>query len=744
MVKNNNNLSAGYEIGEDVKTDLDYLLRVCAANLSVYDEQLIIKAFHWCVDAHKKVVRKSGKPFYTHPLSVALIVAGEIPLDDISVVSALLHEIIHTKNQYNINDIRLEFGPTIAEIVEAITKIQRIDTKAIEQIENYRKLLLSLFKDVRIILIKLADTLHNMRTLEHLSYVKQMERAERAMSIYVPFAHRFGLGRLKLEMEDLAFKHLNRKEYEKIERRINLTWDEREEYIRTFTNPIRDRLAKVELMNKKKISYAIYGRAKHIFSIFNKMHLREKDMDELYDLFAVRIILDTEDSGYCFLVYGIVSEIYKPVPGTFKNYISSPKKNGYRSIHTAVVGPDGKYVEVQIRTKEMHRVSEKGVAAHFKYKRGFLPAQSVLDDQNLEEWMNLVRNVFENIGEDEPPEQLLDSVRKNLFLDEIYVFTPSKEFRILPKDATPLDFAFNIHSDIGMHCIGAKVNGKVTPLDYKLQSGDQVEILTSKNQKPLKEWLKLAVTQRAKYYLHKYFKEERNESIITGKSLLKQTAGENSRRPKEYELDRIVNILKLKNKDELFYKVGARKIQTSLVFDLLKEIREHNGIIQKENLDDDKSEQINPVNNTPLKKSSLPDYNLPIVYADCCLPVPGDRITVITEEEEMIIHRTSCEKIKAMLGRNNPSVSEIEWSSLKAKDYSARIKINGSNDSKLLNEISSVILSIKNTSIKSVNIENIEDGFKGRLTLGVESQEHLNSIIVKLLALEGIQSVDRD
>ena len=449
------------KLGVNKEADLEYLLLECAGHLKKFDENLITKAYHWCCEANKNRLLRSGEPFHTYPLSVAHVLISEIPLDDTSVASALLAGCIHQNGPFSLSDIRSEFSGTITEIVENIITIKKIDPETFSQLENYRKILLSLFKDVRIILIVLADKLHNLRTLEFLPEHKQYAQAKEAMEVYAPFAQRFGLFHLKWEIEDLSFKYINPQAYNEIKHGLKLTRNEREDYLKRFTKPIQDRLSKVELFKKNSISFEITARAKHIYSIFNKMIAREKGMDELYDLFAVRIIIDSDENSYCFLVYGILAELYKPVPGTFKNYISSPKKNGYQSIHTAVFGPQDKPVEIQIRTRKMHEISERGVAAHFDYKRGLLPAQSVLDDKELLEWMNLVRNTFENASGSDDTETILESLKNNLFQDEIYVFTPSKEFRVLPKDSTPLDFAYNIHSEIGNHCIGAKVNARV-------------------------------------------------------------------------------------------------------------------------------------------------------------------------------------------------------------------------------------------------------------------------------------------
>ncbi|MEE9226048.1 MAG: RelA/SpoT family protein, partial [Bacteroidota bacterium] len=422
---------------------LDELLVACRKNLKSVDEDLIRKAFEFSLNAHKYDMRASGEPYFHHPYEVAQIVANEVPLDDISVASALLHDVAED-TEYEVKDVREEFGDTIGAIVDGVTKITDIfRSHEVTQAENYRKLLLSMVNDIRVMLVKFADRLHNMRTLEYLSADKQQRLAKETLEIYAPFAHRFGLAKIKWELEDLAFKHLQPKEYEHLSRSIRAKRREREHFIKKFVAPIEKRL------KEQGFTFEISGRPKHLFSVYNKMINRDKPLEEIYDLFAVRIILDTENNNDCFGAYGIITEIYLPIPERFKNYISVPKKNGYRSIHTTVVGPEGKKIEVQIRTRAMHEVAEKGVAAHWKYKEN----TEALEEE-LESWVNWVRELFDRPDEEAPAQQLMESFKLNLYQDEIYVFTPKGDLKILPKGATPLDFAFEIHTKVGSHCIG--------------------------------------------------------------------------------------------------------------------------------------------------------------------------------------------------------------------------------------------------------------------------------------------------
>jgi RelA/SpoT family (p)ppGpp synthetase len=447
-----------------------------------------------------------------------MIISKEIPLDEDSVISAILHDIWSDSDKYDYNYVLNEFGKGVADIVDVIHKIRATELEVLDQpekIDNYRKFLLALSTDFRVILVKLADTLENMRNVGFKSPKEQERLARETMEIYTPFANRLGLRNLKWELDDLAFKILNPFEYESISNYLSENKFQRESYINKFIELIQERLEKDEFLKKNKITFELSGRAKHIFSIHNKMRLRKKSLDELFDLFAIRVVLNTPDPNICFYVYGIIASIYPPVPETFKDYISSPKKNGYKSIHTAVFGIDNKILEIQIRTEAMHHYSESGIAAHFKYKT-HIQTNSVLEKEEIQKWMLVVREIFENPGE-ENSGQILDEVRTNLFEDEIYVYTPTNEFINLPINSMPLDFAYHIHSDIGNHFVGAKVNGKMVTIDYRLRNGDKVEIIISAKAKPKEDWLEYAITSKARNQLHKYFKIENKNKEIRGR-----------------------------------------------------------------------------------------------------------------------------------------------------------------------------------------------------------------------------------
>jgi len=577
----------GYEYGIDVEKDQQFFLQECKKYLKYFNEEKIKKAFKICVEGHKNKLRMSGQPYYTHPIEVARIVLKEIPLDETSVISALLHDILDEGDKFTINDIQIEFGNDVANIVESINKIGHIENKELDnhtKIENYRKLLLSLFKDIRIILIKLADRLHNMRTIDYLPEYNRLKLSKETLDIYAPFANRFGLKNLKWELEDLSFRQINRAAYDEISNALRSTRQEREEYINNIITPLTEKLNRDELLKKLKIKFIIEGRPKHIYSIYNKMKLRNKSLNELYDLFAIRIIIDYNDPNICFYIYGLVASIFQPVPDTFKDYINNPKRNGYQSIHTAVIGPDKKIVEVQIRTKFMHEFAEEGFAAHFRYKSGKIDPNSILEQKQINDWITAVREIFENAGI-VTSDELIESVKKNLFFDEIYVYTPKNEFRTLPKDSTPLDFAFSIHSEIGYHYVGAKVNSKIAPIDYKLQSGDQVEILTSKNQTPKAEWLKYVVTSKAKSQILKFLKEEEKDLEAKGKDIWYNKLKDLGLSIEDSLLEQLIKFLKYENVKDFYIAIATSSIEINKAIDFIKYKLNENKDLSLENLE---------------------------------------------------------------------------------------------------------------------------------------------------------------
>lgn len=583
------------EIGKNPQDDLELLLIECKKQLNSFNEEKIKKAFMMCYEAHDNKLRLSGLPYYTHPLEVALILIKEIPLDDISLMAALLHDVLDDGDKYTIKDIEIEFGPEVSNIVEGIHKIGHIENKNIDkftQIENYRKLLLSLFKDVRIILIKLADRLHNMRTIQYLPESSRLKLAKETIDIYAPFANRFGLHNIKWELEDLSFKETNTKAYDEIKSQLKSTREQRQTYIDNFISSLYEILSKDELIKKLKVKYEIIGRAKHIYSIYNKMIARKKEMSELYDIIAVRVILDTTENNICFYTYGLIASYFAPAPDTFKDYINSPKRNGYQSLHCALVGPLKKMIEIQIRTKKMHDYAEEGFAAHFRYKGGNVNPSSILEEKQINDWMNAVREIFENAGFN-TSEELLDSVKKNIFFDEIFVYTPKNEFRTLPKDSTPLDFAFDIHTEIGYHYIGAKVNSRIVPIDYKLMSGDQVEILTSKKQTPKAEWLKYVVTSKAKSIINKFIKEEEKELETKGQEIWEEKIKNFDFQISQEEFDKLLKIFKFANSKKFFIAIATTKFDINQADDYIRyKLKEEIKLNEIQNNPEDNQDQI--------------------------------------------------------------------------------------------------------------------------------------------------------
>jgi RelA/SpoT family (p)ppGpp synthetase len=729
-------------LGNNQEQDLKELLEECRKNLKKFDEQLIVKAFHWCTDVHKDKVRRSGEPYYHHPLGVAHIVVSEMPLDDISVAAALLHHAITENEQYSMKSLRMEFGSVIAEIVEGIHKIRHIENQNIEQVENYRKFLLAMFRDVRIILVKLADRLHNMRTLGYLPLERQKRIAKETLEVFAPFAQRFGLGSLKWELEDLSFKFLDNKSYNDIKRRLNQSRAEREHYIKKFSQPLFELLKKNEELKANNIQFEISGRPKHIYSIFNKMKAREKPLEELMDLFAVRIILETNDSSYCYATLRALTSLYSPVHDTFKDYISNPKKNGYQSIHMAVYGPEGKFVEVQIRTRAMHEVAEKGVAAHFKYKRGLLPAQTILEDNGLEQWLDLIRTIFENL-DDESKDDLLASAKNNIFKDEIFVFTPANEFRTMPQNSTPLDFAYSIHTDIGNRCIGAKINGRIEPLDYKLKSGDQIEIMTSKNQKPSRDWLHCVATQRAKSAITKYFQNEERILWKKGKILWDEILQKNQLKVKNSELDSLLRQMEFKSRESFFAALGKDAVDLSYIFRLLNKTETNGDEFSNGNLKLIKGMQNSQDTGYKKYNANLKDGHIKIRMAQCCYPLPGDKIYMVIDSGKAEIHRAGCKKLKQLEKAGLSNIFDIDWSELPEMKLTSKLRISGEESAALITEITSILQNLTGVAIKSFNFDNTHNLFNGYVTFEVSSIEQINTIYSSLRLLKGIKNIER-
>ena len=708
---------------------LDELLEVCRRHLPSVNEPLITKSFEFCLEAHKNDLRASGEPYFTHPYEVALIVAKEIPLDDITIVSTLLHDVVED-TEFNLDILSKEFGKEVAEIVDGVTKISGIfKGQEITQAENYRKLLLSMVKDVRVILVKFADRLHNMRTLQYVNPDKQRRIAQETLEIYAPFANRFGLGRVKWELEDLSFKYLNKEAYDEIARKIKSKRRERESYIKKFTDPV------IEKLNEYGLKYEINGRPKHLYSIYKKMVTRNKPFEEIYDLFAIRIILDTENTNDCYTTLGIVNQMYLPVPDRFKDYISIPKTNNYQSIHTTVVGPEGRLVEVQIRTVKMHEVAEKGVAAHWKYKENKLAK-----DRDLENWVNWIRDIFENASKDEARKDLLESFKLNLYQDEIYVFTPKGDLRRLPVGSTPVDFAFEIHSKVGYHCIGAKVNGKIVPLDTQLHSGDQVEIITSKNQHPNKNWIKFALTHKAKTAVRKWINKEEEDIINAGKEIWEKKIKKLKLSFTTSDVAKLSVNLKYES-PRLFYRSiaqGKVNLDEVLTATKEKEKKERQPVLEFDNFASIAREDIGGIL-VDGKQSGIM-YS----YAKCCNPIPGDPVVgYITVGEGIKIHRKTCNNLIKISEKDASKLIPVQWPDAEGSLFVAGLSVMGEDSPGILNDISHAIVSYQNTNIKSININTNNSTFEGSVTLYVQNLDHLSRVIDRIKKLKGVYSVER-
>ncbi|HET6401413.1 MAG TPA: bifunctional (p)ppGpp synthetase/guanosine-3',5'-bis(diphosphate) 3'-pyrophosphohydrolase [Candidatus Kapabacteria bacterium] len=712
---------------------LNELLAACRKNLRFLDEEIVIRAFRLCYEAHKNDRRASGEPYFIHPFEVSMIVAQEIPLDDISVVAALLHDVVED-TAYQLEEIREEFGAEIADIVDGATKITDIfKSREITQAESYRKMLLSMVGDVRVMLVKFADRLHNMRTIEYLPPERQFRMAKETLDIYAPFANRFGLGKVKWELEDLAFKVLNREAYTDIKKALAAKRIERETYIAGFIEPI------VEAMREQHFKFEIVGRPKHIFSIYNKMMRLGKGLDEVYDLFAIRILLDTPNDNDCFAVFGLVSSIYTPVPERFKNYISLPKKNGYQSLHTTVIGPDGRMVEVQIRTRAMHEIAEKGVAAHWKYKEHLTAS-----DPDLEEWVKWVRDVFEQHGED-APSALMESFKLNLYQDEIYIFTPKGELRILPKGATAVDFAFDIHSQIGLRMIGAKVNGRIVPLHQKLSSGDQVEIITSKNQSPTADWEKFVATHKARQHIRKYLNEEQRARVTQGRELWEKRIQKARLHVNEDTLVRFVASTPLGTIGKFYAAIAAADIDIDEYFQRLREWLKPGARTAT------KPEEAAPVTYMDTSRATTGILiqgrrdNFLYSYAKCCNPVPGDDVVgVVTVGQGVKIHRANCKNILKLQADSEERMIDVSWPSTdEGADYLVGIRVFGEDRPGMLSDLTHVISTYNNTNIRSVNIDSRDAMFDGKMTVYVKNTYHLARLTEKLRKVRGVTSVER-
>jgi guanosine-3',5'-bis(diphosphate) 3'-pyrophosphohydrolase len=711
------------------------LLRACKPTMQRGDKKEIRKAFDMALESHKNMRRKSGEPYIYHPIAVAQIAAEEIGLGTTSIVCALLHDVVEDTD-ITLEDIEREFGKKTAKIIDGLTKISGVfDYNSSLQAENFRKMLLTLADDVRVILIKLADRLHNMRTMDFMPRQKQLKIASETIYLYAPLAHRLGLYAIKSELEDLSMKYLEPDTYKYIATQLNEKKAERTMFIKRFVEPIN------EILYEQGLMANVYGRPKSIHSIWNKMKSKNIPFEEVYDLFAIRIILDSppeREKADCWKAYSIVTDLYRPNPDRLRDWVSSPKGNGYESLHTTVMGPKGQWVEIQIRTQRMNEIAEKGFAAHWKYKESS-------NDNGLDQWIMKVREMLSN------PEanalDFLDDFKMNLFSDEIFIFTPKGALLQLPLGATALDFAFEIHTDVGAKCIGAKVNHKLVPLSYKLQNGDQVEIITSGKQSPKEDWLNIVVTAKAKSKIKSSLKEEKRKIAESGKETLERKLKSLKITYNTDNLNKLSYFFKLSSTQELFVAVANGKIELKDLKDYLASEKEIENRGQAERNEHQQIESMlsrikGPESDTLLIGEDLQkiDYTL----AACCNPIPGDDVFgFVTVNEGIKIHRTNCPNAAQLMANYGYRVIKAKWNKQQELTFLTGLHIIGIDDVGLINNITKVISNDFKVNMRSITVDTDNGIFDGSIMIFVNDKDHLDKLIENLLMVKGVTGVTR-
>jgi len=717
---------------KDILNKYKSLLRACADKTDKADKKEIRKAFDLAVEAHKTQRRKSGEPYIYHPIAVAHIAAKEISLGTTSIICALLHDVVED-TVYTLKDIEKLFGVKVSKIIDGLTKIQDVFDKNVSmQAENFRKMLLTLSDDVRVILIKLADRLHNMRTLDAMKKPKQLKIASETLYLYAPLAHRLGLYAIKTELEDLGLKFTKTEVYKAIAEGLQATKEERKKYITKFCKPLRNKLKENELY------CSIKGRPKSIFSIRHKMVNKGVNFDNVFDKFAIRIIVESSlenEKSDCWKIYSIVTDFYKPNPDRLRDWVSTPKANGYESLHTTVMGDDGKWVEVQIRSKRMDDIAEKGYAAHWKYK------QEGSKENSLDEWINNIRELLEN------PESnaldFIDDFKLNLYAGEIYVFTPNGELKTLPKKATALDFAFSIHTDVGLKCMGVKVNGKLVSLSHQLVSGDQVEVITSKKQRPRKDWLRFVITSRAKSKIKAALKEDKKRISGVGKEIAERKLKHLKLKFNKNTETELIKYFDAGTSLELYFRFGTGAISNTEIKEYVKV--KNSGWYQTIK---------NKIYNPKFKKSALKlvkvivfnddDEVLDYEMAKCCNPIPGDVIFgFLTVVDGIKIHRSDCPNAIQLRANYAYRILKAKWVNKNEIDFIATINIKGIDKVGLMNNVTQIISNQMNVNIKSINISSSDGIFEGIITLKVHNVTFLKELTDKLGKVEEISSITR-
>lgn len=737
MEKEEKILDAAELESQEISRRYKKMLKHTYQTLTKSDKLLIRKAFDLAVDAHKEQRRKTGEPYIFHPIEVANIVANEIGLGATSIAAALMHDVVEDTN-YTLDDIQEIFGAKISRIIDGLTKISILNKQDVSiQSENYKKLLLTLSEDVRVILIKIADRLHNMRTLDSMAEDKQLKIASETIFIYAPLAHRMGLYNIKSELEDLSLKYTNPEEYKMIERKLQESKEEREKYIHDFSELLKDEL------EEEGLEFEIKGRSKSVFSIHRKMHLQRIGFEEVYDKFALRIVYRSDRKNEKFLawkIYSIVTDTFRPNPKRLRDWISQPKSTGYESLHITVLGPMARWVEVQIRSERMDELAERGVAAHYKYKENYQ-----VEDSKVDEWVNQVREMLEN-NEHQDAAEFIDNFKFNLYAKEIYVFSPRGELFSLPKGATSLDFAYAIHSNIGDTCLGAKVNGKLYPLSHQLQSGDQVEILTSPNQRPKSDWLDFVITSRARSKIKATLNAAKRAISEEGKEILVRKLRHLKVDYNENVANELQHFFKTRNSQDIFYKVATGEIDNKSLRRFAESKSGFSGFINRFRSRPKPNLQVEE--KTIQKFDSLvfgPDEEkLQYELASCCNPIPGDKVFgFVTVAKGIRVHKVDCPNAVALQANQAYRIIRAKWIDSASQVYRAIVNMNGIDRIGLISDITKIVSSNLHVHIRSMNISEEDGIFDGKISVTVKNKGQLDKIIDELKRIEGIQKVSR-
>ncbi len=710
------------------------LLRISYQTLNDEDKKLIRKAFDVAVDAHKEQRRKSGEAYIFHPIAVAKIVASEIGLGPTSIASALLHDVVED-TEITVEQISEMFNPKIAQIVAGLTKISRLepDPDISLQAENYRKMLLTLHDDVRVILIKIADRLHNMQTMGSMASYKQAKIASETLYIYAPLAHRLGLFNIKTKLEDLGLKYTEPEVYQDILSKIKESKEEQDAYIKLISDVLSDSL------DKETVDYSIKGRSKSIYSIYRKMRNQGVSFDEVYDKFALRIVYKAEQQNEKFLawkIYSVVTDHYRPSPNRLRDWISSPKSTGYEALHITVMGPKGRWVEVQIRSERMNEIAEKGYAAHYKYKQG------VSEENSLDIWLNYLREALENSSENAV--DFVEDFKLNFYAKEIYVFTPKGEIKSLPKGATALDFAFSVHSEIGIKTRGAKVSGKLVPLNYVLNSGDQVEIITSANQKPSANWLEFVTTARARNKIKNVLNEDIKRQAEEGKEVLQRKLKHLKIDFSEKVLNDLVTYFKEKTSQDVFYKVGTGAIDNQQ----LKEFANHKNSNSFFNLFKKTIRKPEAIKKTETNLDLIvfgeAEEKLDYKLASCCNPIPGDEVFgFVTINEGIKVHKKNCPNAISLQSNYAYRIMQAKWIDSSTQDFDVTLKILGIDEMGLTNELTKVISNNMAINIRSIALSSEAGVFKGEIKVSVPNNHVLQKLINNIKSVKGVDKITR-